>query len=162
MKVGLYHASKYGNGAKVAEEFRKLMATKGHPVNIHHIKDSKPKELPQADLYVFVSPTRLGKPIGGMRSFLKKMTLPAGTKYALIATHGAPEPNKKTGKMPTAEEVEKYQRTIPIMDETLGSKELVKIADVKIFVVGLKGPLQEGWQEDLEAFTDQIVLNFSH
>ncbi len=29
MKVEYYHASKYGNGAMVAEEFRKLMAAKG-------------------------------------------------------------------------------------------------------------------------------------
>lgn len=162
MRIELYHASKYGNGAKVAEEFRELMGAKGHQVSIHHIKDSRPKELPQADLYVFGSPTRLGKPIGGMRGFLKKIKLPGGAKYALIATHGAPQPDKKTGKMPTAEKLERFQRTIPIIDELLGSKGMVKVADVKIFVVDLKGPLEEGWQKEVEAFTDRIILNFGH
>lgn len=159
MKIELYHASKFGNGAKVAAEFQKVMEIKGHHVDVHHVKDSRPRELSQADLYVFVSPTRLGKPIGGMRRFLKKVVLPAGTKYALIATHGAPEPDKKTGKMPTPEQIEKYSRTIPIMDEILGPKGIVKVADVKIFVIGLKGPLQEGWQKELETFTDQIIQN---
>ncbi|NYT12644.1 MAG: flavodoxin family protein [Methanomassiliicoccales archaeon] len=162
MKVELYHSSKYGNGAMVAEEFREMMGTKGHQVGIHHINEVKPQGLAQADLYVFISPTRLGKPIGGMRRFLKKVALPAGTKYALIATHGAPEPNKKTGKMPTPEEVEKYQRTIPLMDDVLKPKGMVKVADVKIYVTGLKGPLEEGWREDLEAFMDRIIHTSGH
>lgn len=57
MKIELYHASKYGNGAKVAEEFQKLMTMKGHQVNVHHIRETRPMELPQANLYVFGSPT---------------------------------------------------------------------------------------------------------
>jgi flavodoxin len=162
MKIELYHASKFGNGAKVAEEFGKLMATKGHQVSIHHIKDSNPKGLAQADLYVFGSPARIGKPIGGMRRFVKNVTLPKGTKYALIATHGAPRPDKKTGKMPPAEEVERWYTTIPILDDLLRPKGMVKVADVRIFVIDLKGPLEEGWQNKVETFADQIILNFGH
>ena len=158
MKIELFHASKYGNGAKVAEEFQKLMVMKGHQVNIHHIKESRPKELPQADLFVFGSPARIGKPIGGMRRFLKKVNLPAGTKYALIATHGAPKPDKKTGKMPSAEEIEKWQTSIPIMDELLRAKGMVKVADMKVFVVDLRGPLEEGWQRKVEDFVAKIAV----
>jgi hypothetical protein len=33
---------------------------------------------------------RTGKPIGGMRRFLKKVGLPAGTKYAILTTEMAP------------------------------------------------------------------------
>ena len=104
MKIEYYHASKYGNGIMVAEEFKKIMAAKGAIVNIHHIRDVKPKELAQADLYVFSSPGRIGKPIRGVRSILKKVQLPSGTKYAILTTQGAPRPNKKTGQMPTDEE----------------------------------------------------------
>jgi flavodoxin len=159
MRIELYHASKYGNGAKVAEEFRKLMGDKGHQVSVHHIKDSRPNELPQADLYVFGAPARVGKPIGSMRRFLKKMTLPKGTKYALIATHGAPRPNKKTGEMPPNEELEKWESTIRILGGILGPKGMVKVADMKVYVVDLKGPLEEGWQDKVEAFTEQIIQN---
>ena len=72
MNIEYFHASKYGNGAKVAEEFKNQMAAKGVTVNVHHIRDAKPKEIPPADLYVFSSPGRFGKPIGDMRKFLKK------------------------------------------------------------------------------------------
>ena len=55
MKIEYFHASKYGNGARVAEEFKKDMATRGVEVTVHHIEDVQ-KELPPADLYLFSSP----------------------------------------------------------------------------------------------------------
>jgi menaquinone-dependent protoporphyrinogen IX oxidase len=159
MKIELYHASKNGNGAKVAEEFKRLMTMKGHTVEIHHIDDSRPKDLPPAGLYVFGSPTRIGKPVGGMRRFLKKVDLPSGTKYAVFATHGAAKPDKKSGKMPTEDELAKYQRNIPIMDELLRAKGMVKVAEMKAFVVDLKGPLENGWQKRVEAFVADILMS---
>ena len=71
-------------------EFSKQMAAKDVTVEVHHIRDAKPKELPPADLYLFSSPARFGKPIGGMRRFLKRVELPAGTKYAILTTEAAP------------------------------------------------------------------------
>jgi flavodoxin len=156
MEIEYFHASKYGNGAMVAEEFKKQMAAKGVTVNIHHIQDAKPKEIPPADMYLFSSPGRMGKPIGGMRRFLKKTKLPSGTKYAILTTEAAPQPDKKTGRMPTEEERAKWQRVIPIMNEILQDKGLVKVAEGKILVTGLKGPLEEGWQKKVEAFASQI------
>ena len=158
MKIEYFHASKYGNGAMVAEEFKKQMAAKGVTVNVHHIRDARPKEMPAADLYLFSSPGRLGKPIGRMRRFLKKVKLPSGTKYAILTTEGAPRPDKKTGRMPTEEELAKWQRVIPIMNEILQEKGLVKVAEGKILVTGLKGPLEEGWQKKVEAFASQIPV----
>ncbi len=75
MKIELYHASKFGNGANVAEELRRVMETKGHQMSVHHIDESKPKTLPPADLYIFGSPTRFGGPRGSMRRFVKKVSL---------------------------------------------------------------------------------------
>jgi len=158
MKIEYFHASKYGNGAMVAEEFKKQMAGKGVTVNVHHIRDARPKEMPLAYLYLFSSPGRMGKPIGGMRRFLKKAKLPSGTKYAILTTEGAPQPDKKTGRMPTEEEQAKWQRIIPIMNEILQEKGLVKVAEGKILVTGLKGPLEEGWQKKVEAFASQIPI----
>ena len=156
MTIEYMHASKYGNGAAVAEEFRKLMAAKGVPVNVHHIRDMKPKEPPAAELYVFSSPGRLGKPIGRMRRFLKKINLPAGTKYALLTTEGAPRPDKKTGRLPTEEELARWQRVTPIMNELLQAKGFVKVAEGKILVTGMKGPLEEGWENKVQVFVAQI------
>ena len=159
MNIEYYHASKYGNGVIVAEEFKKLMTIKGSTVNIHHIRDVRPKELAPADLYVFSSPGRIGKPIWGMRRFLTNVSLPAETDYAIITTEGAPRPNKKTGLMPTAEEMAKWQRIIPIMNQLLEPKGLNKLAQGKILVTGIKGPLEEGWQKKVEDLVAQILVS---
>lgn len=146
-KIECFHASKYGHGALVAEEFKKQMVAKGVAVTVHHIRDTRPRELPPADLYVFSSPGRLGKPIWGMRRFLKKAKLQAGAKYALLTT-----------EMPTPEERSKWRRVIPIMNEILQEKGLVKVAEGTILVAGIKGPLEEGWQKKVEAFASQIPI----
>ena len=159
MNIEYFHASKYGNGAMVAEEFKKQMAEKGVTVNVHHIREVKPKEIPSADLYIFSSPGRMGKPLGGVRRFLKKVKLPSATRYAIITTQAAPQPDKKTGRMPTEEELAKWHaKIIPMMNEILQEKGLVKIAETKILVNGLKGPLEEGWQKKVEAFVSQMPI----
>ena len=151
MRIEYLHASKYGNGAMVAEEFDKQLAAKGVTVNVRHIREARPDRLPTADLYLFSSPGRMGKPIGGMR-------LPAGTKYAILTTEMAPQPDKKTGRIPTEEELAKWQRVRPIMNEILQGAGLVKVAEDKVHVTGLKGPLEEGWQKKVEAFAAQIPI----
>jgi menaquinone-dependent protoporphyrinogen IX oxidase len=158
MNIEYVHASKYGNGALVAQEFKEKMAAKGVMVTVHHIKDVRPKELPSADLYVFSSPGRMGRPIGGMRRFLKKLELPAETKYAILTTEAAAQPDKKTGRMPTEEEMAKWQRVIPIMNEVLQGKGLAKVAEDKVLVTGLKGPLEDGWQKKVEDFVARIPV----
>ena len=158
MKIEYFHASVFGNGAKVAEEFKRQMALRGVTVTVHHIQDARPTELPPADLYLFSSPGRMGRPIGGMRRFLKKMKLPVGTKYALLPTGLAPQPDKRTGRMPTDDELGRCERVIPFMNEMLLGKGLVKVAEEKVLVTGLKGPLEDGWQEKVEAFAAQIPV----
>jgi len=156
MRIEYYHASKFGNGALVAEEFKKQMAARGVAVNVQHGREAKPRELPAADLYLFSSPGRMGRPIGGMRRFLRQLKLPGGAKYAVLTTEGAPQPNPKTGQMPSEQEMARWQRMIPIMNEMLQKKGLVKVAEGKVLVTGMKGPLEEGWQKKVEAFAAQI------
>lgn len=158
MKVEIYHASKFGNGEKVVAYLQGLLTAKGHQANFRHVRDAKPKDLPAADLYIFCAPTRLGKPTGKMRRFLKKVKLPDGAKYALIATHGQPVLDKKTGKMPTQEEIDKYQQNLPIMEGLLKEKGAIKVAELKVYVsvAAMKGPLLEGWEKDVEVFAAQL------
>ncbi len=158
MIIEYFQASKYGNGAKVAEEFKTLLAARGIAVNVHHVRDATPKEMPPADLYLFSSPGRMGKPIGRARRFLKKVRLPAGTKYAILTTEGAPRPDKKTGRMPTEDEIAKWQRVRPVMNAILEAKGLVKVAEGVVFVTGLKGPLEEGWRKKVEDLAARIPV----
>jgi len=157
MKIEYFHASKFGNGARVAEEFKKQMTERGVDVNVHHVRDMKHADVPPAALYVFSSPGRFGKPIGDMQNFLKKAILPAGAEYAVLTTEPAPKPDSK-GRMPGEEEQCRWQRVIPIMNEMLQKKGLVKVAEGKIFVTGLKGPLEEGWQKVVADFISRIPL----
>jgi menaquinone-dependent protoporphyrinogen IX oxidase len=158
MEIEYVHASKFGNGATVAEEFQRQMATRGVEVDLHHVRDVKPTELPPADLYVFSSPGRMGKPIRGMRRFLKDVRLPAGTRYALLTTEMAPRPDKKTGRMPTEEEICRYQRVRAIMHELLQGKGLVAVDEDKVYVTDIKGPLEEGWRRTVEAFAGRLPV----
>jgi len=158
MKIEYFHASHFGNGAMVAEEFKKQMEANGVTVNVHHVRDAKPKEILPADLYLFSSPGRMGRPIGDMRSFLKEANLPSGAKYAILTTEPAPKPDRKTGKIPTEDEQCRWQRVIPIMNKMLQEKGLVRVTEGKIYVTGVKGPLEEGWQKKVDAFISQIHI----
>ena len=159
MKIEYLHASKFGNGAIVAAAFKEQMAARGVVGDVHHIREARPAEPPAADLYVLSSPGRFGRPIGGMRRFLRKVKLPAGTRDAILTTEAAPKPDKKTGRLPTEEELAKYQRVRPIMNEILQGKGLVKVAEDKIHVTGLNGPLEDGWQMKVDAFAAALCAS---
>ena len=154
--IEYFHASRFGNGARVAKEFQRQLAARAVTVNVHHIRGANPRQLPPADVYLFSSPGRMGKPIGSMRRFLKKVDLPAGSKYAILTTEMAPRPDK-TGRVPSAEALAKSQRVRPIMNEILESKGLVKIAEDTVHVTAMRGPLEEGWQRKLQAFAARIA-----
>jgi menaquinone-dependent protoporphyrinogen IX oxidase len=156
MRIEYLHASKYGNGAAVAAEFRNQMAARGADVDVHHIRDVSPVQLEPADLYVFSSPGRMGKPIRSLRRFLKRVKLPPGTRYAILTTEAAPKPDKKTGRTPTEEELAKWQRVRPIMNEILETKGLVNVAEDKVLVTGLKGPLGQDWENKVRAFVARV------
>ena len=158
MTIQYLHASKFGNGAKVAAEFKRQMAARGVTVEVHHIRDASPSAPTPADLYLFSSPGRMGRPIRSMRRFLKKLQLTAGTRYALLTTEMAPTPDKKTGRMPTEEELARWQRVRPLMNEVLQGKGLVLVAEGKVHVTGLKGPLEDGWEDKVSAFASEIAL----
>jgi menaquinone-dependent protoporphyrinogen IX oxidase len=157
MRIEYVHASKFGNGAKVAEEFRRRMAAHDVTVEVNHVAEVEPSEIPPADLYVFSSPGRMGRPIRSIRRFLKDLRLPRGTRYGVLTTEMAPQPDKKTGRIPTEEEICRFQHVRPIMIEILQHKGLVKVAEDKVYVTDLKGPLEDGWEAKVDAYADAIA-----
>jgi hypothetical protein len=58
--------------------------------------------------------------------------------------------------LPTEEEAARWQRIIPMMNEMLQSRGLVEVAEGKVLVTGLKGPLEEEWREKVRAFAARI------
>jgi hypothetical protein len=155
MHIEYVHASKFGNGARVAEAFAQDMTTRGIDVSVHHVGEVK-HGLPSADLYVFSSPGRMGKPISSMRKFLKKVELRRGARYALLTTEMAPKPDKKTGRMPTEEDICRFQKVRPIMHQLLQAHGYVAVAEDVVHVTDMKGPLEEGWEHTVEGFAERI------
>jgi hypothetical protein len=134
------------------------MADRDVSVEVHHIREVKPRELGPADLYVFSSPGRMGKPIGSMRRFLKRLQLPAGTRYAVLTTEGAPKPDRKTGLLPSEAERAKWERVRPVMNEILQGKGLTWVAEDAVYVTGLRGPLEDDWQRKVKDFADRLTM----
>jgi len=48
------------------------------------------------------------------------------------------------------------ERVRPVIDELLAPKNLKKVAEGCVFVTGLRGPLEEGWQKKVQDFTAQV------
>src|SRR6185436_117982 len=94
-----------------------------------------------------------------MRRFVEKVDLPGGTRYAILTTEMTPKPDKRTGRVPSDDELAKWQRVRPIMNELLQRKGLVEVAEDKVLVTGLKGPLEDGWPQKVEAFTARLATS---
>ena len=98
--------------------------------------------VPDADLYIFSSPTRKFSLPGNVKDFVTAFVPPrSGTQYALMTTYMDP-------------------RTIGLkkMQALLDSKGMLKVADdCRIKSLGLKGPLENGYGEKLIAFAERIA-----
>ena len=142
MKVCIAYESKFGNGKKCVDYLHGAIIKKGHEVQTFSVREVKPNSLPQADLYIFSSPTHIGSPPGKIKKFLKKLEIKQeGAKYALITTHM--DPNAKT---------------LQKMEELIKPKGMTKVTDgLKIKVTGMKGPLEEGYEQKLEDFATKII-----
>lgn len=142
MKINIIYESQFGNGKKVIDELTEILKGKGQEVELFPITDIKTDELPDADLYIFSSPTRkfmlpriMGRFIKGFEPASKN----AG--YALMTTYMDP-------------------RTIALkkMEAILKKKGMNKVTeDLKIKVLGLKGPLEDDYSDELNRFVEGLI-----
>ena len=51
------------------------------------------------------------------------------------------------------------QRVRPIMTEILQAKGLVQVAEERVFVTGIKGPLEAGWEETVASFAEGLPVS---
>lgn len=142
MNINIIYESQFGNGKRVVEELAAILESKDQKVDLFPVADIEPDKLPVAELYIFSSPTRKFTLPRNMGNFVKRFTPPSkDTKYAFMTTYMDP-------------------RTIALkkMEALMKKKEMIKAADdFKIRVLGLKGPLKEGYRENLEKFADELV-----
>ena len=142
MKVFIAYESKYGNGKKMVDHLENALKGKGHDVQVSLARETKPNAVPQADLYIFHSPTHAGSPVGKVKKLLKKMEIPQkDAKYALTITSMDPNP-----------------KTLAKMDALVQPKGMTKVTNgLHVRVKGMKGPLEEGWEQKVEAFASELT-----
>jgi len=142
MKINIFYASWFGNGKRVVEELAEILLKKNQEVKLFSIMEKSTGIFPDADLYIFSSPTRKFSLPVNVRDFISSFIPPQSqARYALMTTYMDP-------------------RTIGLkkMETILNSKGMSKAAsDFKVKSLGLKGPLASGYKEKLMAFAEEIV-----
>jgi flavodoxin len=142
MKINILYASWFGNGKKVVEELAEILLAKNQDVKLFSIMEKSTDMIPDADLYIFSSPTRKFSLPANVKDFIGSFIPPKSqTRYALMTTYMDP-------------------RTIGLkkMETALNLKGMLKAADdFKVKSLGIKGPLENDYNEKLMAFAEEIV-----
>jgi len=142
MNVSIIYESKYGNGKEIMTYLETSFRKKGYSVQLMSVHEIKPKSLPEADLYIFSAPNRMGKIIRSMRKFLEKIEIKnPKAQYIVVNTCLNPSSSQDKG--------------LEQMEEILSNKNISKLFDgLKLKVMSIKGPLESGYEKKL----DDMVL----
>jgi flavodoxin len=142
MRINIIYESHFGNGKKIVDELSKILKSKKQDVKLFSVNNTSPEKLPEADLYIFSSPTRKFALPPEISNFLDNFNPPTkNIKYALMTTYLDP-------------------RTIALkkMAEKLDSKEIKKAAnDFKVRVACIKGPVKEDYTDRLAIFAEELI-----
>ena len=142
MKVAILYFSRYGNGKKCMEQLKGMLEERGCETDMFSVADMDPKKLPEADIYMFSTPTEAFGIAGPMKGFVKKLDSQKGAKYALFDTHALEKP-----------------RATPKMEKILKKKGMIQVekADTQVGGKGKDVCVQEGYLKQLEHLADQIA-----
>ena len=144
MNISIIYESKYGNGKQAMTYLETILKKQGYTVHLMSIHDIKPRQLPESDLYIFSAPNAFGKIIRPMRKFLEKMEINnTSAHYLLVNTCLDPTSDQDKG--------------LEQMEEILKEKNIKKLSDgVKLKVMGIKGPLEAGYEKKLDSLAEMI------
>jgi flavodoxin len=142
MKINILYASWFGNGKKVVEELAEILLKKNQDVKLFSIMEKSNEIIPDADLYIFSSPTRKFSLPVNVKNFINSLTLPKSQiYYALMTTYLDPR-----------------RIALKKMEAILNLKGMVKaVDDFTVRSLGLKGPLENDYNKKLVAFAEEIV-----
>ena len=140
MKYAIIYWSRYGNGKKIVERLAQKLEKKGE-VDVFKTTEVNPAAMPEADLYVFSSPTEAFNIQRNMRNFMKKLEAMEGKKYAIINTHAM------------------KRNWLSKMEKLLSKKKMVRVAGVDFKVEGevsTGNGLMDEWEEKLDEFAGKL------
>ena len=144
MNISIIYESKHGNGKEAMMYLETILRKKGYSVQLMSVHEIKPKSLPEANLYIFSAPNRMGKIIRSMRKFLEKIEIKnSNIHYILVNTCLDPSAS--------------IDRGLEQMEEILKEKNISKLSDgLKLKVMTIKGPLETGYEKKLDEFAQKI------
>ena len=144
MNISIIYESKYGNGKQAMMYLENILRKKGYSVQLMSVHEVKPKSLPEADLYIFSAPNRMGKIVRSMRKFLEKIEIKnSSAHYTLVNTCLDPSANIDKG--------------LEQMEEILQKKNISKLSEgLKLKVMAMKGPLEPGYEKKLDELVQTI------
>lgn len=141
MKYAIVYWSRYGNGKKIVEYLEEKLDDKNEEAEVFKTDEVDPAAMPEADVYIFSSPTEVFNVQRNMRKLMKKIEGMEEKKYAIINTHASDK------------------NWLPKMEKLLSKKNMVKLAGVD-FKVGKDANtgngLMDGWQEKIDDFVEKI------
>ncbi|MGC8832000.1 MAG: flavodoxin family protein [Thermoproteota archaeon] len=133
VKVIIVYDSKYGNTKHVAETIMEGMReAQGVETWLSKVKDVSVEEAQGFDAILIGSPNHMGRPTGGVKSFIDKLGRlnPQGKMFAVFDTYLGNDFEKATGKMKKR-----------IREKVPGLKQAVPGLSVR--VKGMRGPVSE-------------------
>lgn len=140
MRVNIIYDSKYGNCRKISEYLENTF--ENNNVKTFFVKDTDPDYIRSADLYIFSTPTKMGKATKKMRKFVKNLKVDGqSVKYGLITTYS----KKKTDSLAEIERMLKKK----------GFEKATK--NLKFKIKGKKGPLEEDFEKELDKFLEKLT-----
>ena len=145
MKILIIYMSRFGNTEACARRLADSVRSAGNEAFLYSILEIKPKTVPRSDLYVICSPTQFKRPPLRLLRFIRSLEIGENPpKYAIANTH--------------FEESEVVDRLSKILDE----KGLTgAVPAVALPLLGLEGPLEPGFEEKLDAFSDAFLSALS-
>ena len=144
MNISIIYESKHGNGKQAMTYLENILRKKGYSVQIMSVHEIKPHSLPESNLYIFSAPNAFGKIVRSMRKFLDKIEIKnLSAHYILVNTCLNPSSSQDKG--------------LEQMEEILQTKNISKLsAGLKLKVMAIKGPLEEGYEKKLDEFAQTI------
>ena len=142
MKYVIVYWSRYGNGKKIVTTLADKLKKKDIETQLFTTDEANPTSMPEADLYIFSTPTEAFRVQKNMRTFMKGLSSVEGKKYGIINTHGMD------------------RNWLGSMEKLLSKKHMIKVAGVD-FKVGKTNENELGLLDNWEAKLDEFAQKLS-
>ena len=144
-RVLIAYTSYFGNSKSSAEEFARLMESKGIQTETVSVTEGQTPST-EWDVLVLFTPVRRGSIVGKTKKFVEQPTA-GGAAFALVVSHAAPKGS-----------IFSPVRSSEALQAQLLARGMRQAADITyIRVAGVKGPKEEGYLDVLARLADTIA-----